>query len=75
MLRTVFIIVQFRNLKAGKFGRCDGVRVQAQIRRSGAGSVPDWGRQSGTGLMKTNSCGPRKNEAEDISGVFTRALL
>jgi len=31
MLRTVFIIVRFRNLKAGKFGRGAGVRVQAQI--------------------------------------------
>ena len=75
MLRTVFIIVQFRNLKAGKFGRCDGVRVQAQIRGTGAGSIPDWGLQSGTGLMKTVWCGRKKMEAEDVSGVFTRALL
>jgi hypothetical protein len=40
MLRTVFIIVQFRNLIAGKFGPCGGIWVQAQLEELGKGVFP-----------------------------------
>ena len=67
MLRTVFIIVRFRNLKAGKFGRCGGVRVQAQIRRSGGGKcsrlgTPKWDGSHENRLVWANESGSTRRK-------------
>ena len=51
-LSAVMIIVWFRKLENGKFGGAVSVgRLKAE--ELGVGSIPDWGFQSGTDLMKT----------------------
>ena len=76
ILRTVLIILQFRRLgERGNLAALAESGYCAQIRGTGAGSIPDWGLQSGTDLMKRVWCGRMKMEAEDVSGVFTRALV
>jgi hypothetical protein len=53
ILRTVLIILQFQKLGTEKFGGSGSVGVVRSNPRNWRGSIPDWGFQSGTGLMKT----------------------